>query len=190
MQTLGISESTPKPENRLKALFWPRVQYPEDIDLLGTQGYWVCVVLSAFTLVMGLSRHNGAAGWVDALYFYLAGVGIRRTSRFAAASAFLIYLLGVVAEIKIAHSGGVESIFFLALLLSNVRATWLAKGFAIKQGSAQLDPAIVQSQSAVFTDVLPRLIWPVGQWLYYGLSILMFIGIAVLLARAHSHLAY
>lgn len=187
MQTLGLSESTPKPENRLKTLFWPRVSYPEDIDLLGSQGYWVCVIIAASTLIANLSRHTGALGLLDALFYYLAGVGIRRTSRFAATSALLIYLLSVVAALKIAHSGGVVSIFFLALLVSNVRATWLAKRLAIEQGLQQRDPRALPNTTSVFTDVLPRHIWPAGRWLYYGLAVLMLTGLVSLLVRTPVH---
>lgn len=182
MQMLGLSESTPKPENRLKTLFWPRVRYAEDVDLLGAQGYWVCVILAAFTVVANLSRHNGIAGLPDALYYYLGGVGIRRTSRFAAVSAFLIYLLNIAVGVEISHTGGVASIFFLALLLSNVRATWLAKRFGTSKAQ-ELDTHTLPRQGSIFTDMIPRLIWPIGRWLYYGLTILILIGIAVLLLR-------
>ena len=180
MQTLGLSESTPKPENRLKTLFWPRIRYAEDVDLLGTQGYWVCVILACFTVIVSLSRNSGPASLLDALYYYLAGVGIRRTSRFAAISALVIYSLAVVASVRIAHTGGIASVFFLALLLSNVRATWLAKRFAIEQGLRRLERPATQGAISVFTDVLPRLIWPLGRWLYYGLTALMLIGLTIL----------
>ncbi len=189
MQVLGLSESTPKPESRLKTLFWPRIKYAEDVDLLGTQGYWVCVVLAVFTVINSLSRNGSAANLLDAAYYYLAGVGIRRTSRFAATSAFLIYLLSVVAATKITHSGGVMSIFFLALLLSNVRATWLAKSFATEQGLQRPYPE-VQIARSVFSDVLPRLIWPAGRWLYYCLTFLMFAGMAILLFRTTRTVPY
>jgi hypothetical protein len=183
MQSLGLSESTPRSEHRLKSLFWPRVRYSEDIDLLGTQGYWACAILAAFTLLTGLTLRSGPLSLLDGLYFYLAGVGIRRTSRFAAISVFLIYLLSVIAAMKIAHTGGVLSIFFLALLLSNIRGTWLAKQLLTEQIPQQHGPA-ARPPMSIFSDVLPRLVWPIGRWVYYGLTILMFIGTAVLLLRS------
>jgi hypothetical protein len=81
------------------------------------------------------------------------------------------------------HSGGVMSIFFLALLLSNIRATWLAKNFAAERMLQQPYPLAAQAPSSVFTDTLPRLIWPVGRWLYYCLTVLMLGGLTVLLSR-------
>jgi hypothetical protein len=39
MQTLGLSDSTPRTESRLKSLFWPTIQTGSDVDYLGAQGY-------------------------------------------------------------------------------------------------------------------------------------------------------
>ena len=188
MQSLGLSESAPKPERRLKLLFWPRIKYPEDIDLLGTQGYWVCVSLAAFTLLSSVLRQSGLGSSIDALYYYLAGAGIRRTSRFAALSAFLIYLISVIVAVRTAHGGGVMSIFFLALLLSNVRATWLAKRVMIDRDLPHVSESAEPGPGSFFTDRLPRLIWPVGQWLFYVLTVLMFTGLILLLVRTTRNL--
>jgi hypothetical protein len=48
MQTLGLAESTPRTESRLKNLFWPSVQTGTDVDYLGAQGFWVCVAVAVF----------------------------------------------------------------------------------------------------------------------------------------------
>ena len=181
MQILGLSESTPKPENRLKTLFWPRIRYEEDVEYIGTQGFWVCVVIAVMTAVLSFGR-LGAAGLVDAFYFYLAGVGIRRRSRFAAISVLLVYLTNVYAAFRIHHSGGILSILFLALLFSNVRATWLAAYWA---RHAPEPPPLPLNETLMdkFSERLPRLIWPIGQWLYYLLTALEFLGLASILIR-------
>lgn len=179
MQILGIAESTPKPENRLKNLFWPRVRYPEDVEYLGAQGYWVCVVIALFTFLVGASAHQALSRVPEVLYFYLAGVGIRRASRFAAASVFVIYLLNVITNAWVAHSFGIVSIIFLALLFSNVRGTWMAHRFATEHPLQETPPG-----TATFTDVLPRVIWPVGRWFYYVLTPAELIALSALLVRA------
>ncbi len=140
----------------------------------------MCVVLALFTLLIGASRHNAASSLPDVLYFYLAGVGIRRRSRFAAVSAFAIYLISVVAAVWIAHAGGIVSIFFLALLLSNVRATWVAHNFTTEQplNHSPLPPDTLLEK---FTDLIPRIIWPVGRWFYYALAVLELIGLVSIL---------
>lgn len=38
MQTLGLTDSAPRTEGRLKSLFWPSIQTGHDVDYLGTQG--------------------------------------------------------------------------------------------------------------------------------------------------------
>lgn len=40
METLNLSDSTPRSESRLKSLFWPSIQNGADVDYLGTPGYW------------------------------------------------------------------------------------------------------------------------------------------------------
>jgi hypothetical protein len=51
METLNLSESTPRSESRLKALFWPTIQTGTDVDYLGSQGYWVCTLVAVVSLV-------------------------------------------------------------------------------------------------------------------------------------------
>ena len=51
MQTLGISDSTPRGESRLKSLFWPWIESGVDVDYLAVQGYWVCMLVAALSFV-------------------------------------------------------------------------------------------------------------------------------------------
>jgi hypothetical protein len=37
MQTLGLSDSMPRSESRLKSLFWPSIESSSDVDYLGAQ---------------------------------------------------------------------------------------------------------------------------------------------------------
>jgi hypothetical protein len=138
MQILGLAESTPKPENRLKSLFWPRVRYQEDVDYIGVQGFWVCCSIAFFTLLLAFVVGIRFV-IVDAVYFYLAGVGIRQRSRFAAVSALGVYLFSRIANLRLTHPASVVSIIFLALLLTNVRAIWLAARWEAT-GTGPTDP--------------------------------------------------
>jgi hypothetical protein len=51
MEILGLAESTPKTESRLKSLFWPSIQSGADVDYLGAQGYWVCTIVAVMSFV-------------------------------------------------------------------------------------------------------------------------------------------
>ena len=96
MQTLGVSDSVPHSESRIKSLLWPSIRSGSDVDYLGIQGYWVCVIVAVMTLVIGLlslgSVRNPVQAAVTALilgmlslFFYVGGIGVREGSRFAAA---------------------------------------------------------------------------------------------------------
>jgi hypothetical protein len=175
MQTLGLSDSTPRPENRVKTLFWPRVQYAEDAQLLGTQGYWICLILAVLNLLVGYSSHTLAAHSVDAIYYYLGGIGIKQASRFAATSLFLFYLATVISAVVSSRPPGIASVFFIAILLANLRATWLVCRLKREQEHDAMCFSPVSS-ATLFTDTVPRVVWPFGKWLFYVLTLLIAIG--------------
>src|SRR6266436_4591073 len=55
MQTLGLSDSTPRSESRLKSLFWPSIQSSSDVDYLGARErsiYAAGFVLTIYVLDM------------------------------------------------------------------------------------------------------------------------------------------
>src|ERR1700738_2891547 len=98
MQTLGLSDSMPRSEGRLKSLFWPSIQSSSDVDYLGAQGYWVCAVIAVLSLVvLVISGHPFLGGFVF-LVFYLGGVGVREPSRYAAGSGVVMYVMGMVVS--------------------------------------------------------------------------------------------
>jgi hypothetical protein len=144
MQTLGLSDSTPRSDSRLKSLFWPSIQNVTDVDYVTRQGFWLCIVVAVLTVGLGLVQGVGLAILLDGAFFALCGVGIRERSRVAVVAAFLIYLLaGFVIG---ARSIGIQRIVALALLASNVRAVFLVSRF----GSDDLEEF-----------ALPRRVWQI-----------------------------
>jgi len=88
MQTLGVSDSTPKSESRLKSLLWPSVRSGSDVDYLSIQGYWVCTLVAVVTLAFGFLASSAARNLAQVtfltmlsgiifLFYYLGGVGVR-----------------------------------------------------------------------------------------------------------------
>jgi hypothetical protein len=121
MQTLGLSDSEPRTEGRLKSLFWPSIQTGTDVDYLGAQGYWVCTVIAVLSFVYSAVSGNPIIGALLLLLFYLGGVGVRERSRYAASVVLALYFVDTLL------SGlGVVKIIIGALLISNLRATWIA----------------------------------------------------------------
>ncbi len=165
MQTLGLSDTTPRTENRLKSLLWPSVETGSDVDYLGTQGYWVCsvvAVLSAF--ILAVSGHALIAVVVF-LFNYLGGVGVRERSRYAAAVVLVVYVLDtLVVGLSVAR------VIIAALLLSNLRATWIASRWKPESEEAVLPQRLDGNWSDKLSDQLPTWLWPKVRILYYVFS--------------------
>lgn len=182
MQTLGLAESTPRTENRLKSLFWPSIQTATDVDYLGVQGFWVCVVIATLSLVLlSVTGH-----WTEALcmflFYFLSAVGVRERNRYAAAIAFAIYFIGTFT-IGI----NVIRVIFIAILLSNLRATWIAAGWKPESEEAILPPRLNETVGDKLSDVLPVWLWPKVRVVYYvfsgGLFAVMLLGLVVIAMR-------
>ena len=182
MQTLGLSDSTPRSESRLKSLFWPSVQTSFDVDYLGSQGYWLCTVVAAVTFVFSTGTGHPIAGALTLLFYYLSGVGIREHSRYAAAMALLFSLADMLAS-----GPGVFRVLFAALLLSNLRATWIASGWMPESEEAAPAPRLGETWTDKFADRFPSWLWPKVRVLYYIFStcfvVLVVIGLAMMMSR-------
>jgi hypothetical protein len=181
MQTLGLSESTPRTENRLKSLFWPDIKTGSDVDYIGAQGYWVCALVAfvsfAFTVLI-----SPFIATLTLFLYYLGGVGVRERSRYAAVVVFALFVLDVVAS-----PFSVLKILMTVLLLSNVRATWIAYHWRADSEDASLPPRFNDTWSDKFADTFPGWLWPKIRYPYYvfsaGLFGLVMIGALVKLAR-------
>ncbi len=182
MEILGLSESTPKTENRLKALLWPSIQSGSDVDYLGAQGYWVCTIVAVVSLVLLVVTKQPLIAVVTFLYFYLGGVGVRERSFFAASLVFILYTLDALL------SGlGIVRILFIALLFSNMRATWLSSQWKPESEEAALPPRFGETLGEKFADKLPQILWPKLRILYFifaiGYLVLVAIGLGMLAAQ-------
>ena len=181
MQTLGLSESTPRTENRLKSLFWPDIKTGSDVDYIGAQGYWVCalvaVVSFAFTLV-----NSPMIATLTLLLYYFGGVGVRERSRYAAVVVFALFVLDLVVS-----PFSVVKILMTVILLSNVRATWIVNRWIPDSEDASLPPRFNDSWSDKFADTFPRWLWPKIRYPYYvfsaGLFVFVIIGLLEKSAR-------
>jgi hypothetical protein len=169
MQTLGLSESAPRTESRLRSLFWPTLQNEGDFDYVTAQGFWVCVVVAAFSIVVNLLSGNGIAGLFDCLIFFLAGLGVRQRSRFAAVTVFLAYLLNVLVAVRYTGRGfGVAPILFLALLFANIRGNWLSSCW--KGESSEPQPIrLNETNGDKLSNQLPAFLWPKIRVIFYVL---------------------
>jgi hypothetical protein len=177
MQTLGLSDSTPRTESRLRSLFWPSIKSGADVDYLAVQGFWVCTAVGVFSLVMLTLAHMPITGLLVLLLFHLGGVGVREHDPFAAGLIFVYYTMDTVA------SGiGVIRIIITALLLSNLRGTWVASGWKAGSDESALPPRFGETFADKFADRWPAFIWPKVKVVYYIFAFaLLVIGVAGLI---------
>jgi len=185
MQTLGLSDSTPRTENRLKSLFWPSIQSGADVDYLGAQGYWVCVLLAVFSFVVSAGTGHPIVGLLLLLYYFLGGVGVRERSIYAAAAVLVLYVVDSLA-------GGLSivRVLFLALLVSNLRAIWMTFRWQPESEEASLPPRLGETWTDKFADRLPLWLWPKVRILYYifsaGMLLMVTVGMALIAAGSGS----
>jgi hypothetical protein len=173
MQTLGLSDSTPRSESRLKSLFWPSIQSGADVDYLAVQGFWVCTSVGLVSLVF-LAAAQPITAILVFLLFHLGGVGVREHNPFAAAIVLAYYLVHFLASafflLTTSPGIGVVRVIVIALLFSNLRATWIASGWKPESEEAALPPRMGDTIADKLSDKWPALIWPKIKWLYYFYS--------------------
>jgi hypothetical protein len=181
VETLGLSDSTPKSENRLKSLLWPSIQSGADVDYLGTQGYWVCTLVAVVSFIFLVVSGHPITGTIVLLYYYLGGVGVRERSRYAATVVFFMFFIDTLM------SPGIVRILFAALLLSNLRATCIAAGWKPESDEAALPPRLAETWGDKLADRLPMWLWPKIRIAYHIFSALCLlfvtVGLAMTLAR-------
>jgi hypothetical protein len=165
MQTLGLSDSTPRTEGRLKSLFWPSIQSGADVDYLAVQGFWVCTIVGVVAFAFLVVQGQPINGFLVFLLFHLGGVGVREHNPFAAAMMLIYFVLDTLA------SGiGVVRIIIAALLLSNLRATRIAGNWKADSEEAALPPRFAETFADKFADKWPAFIWPKIKVVYYIFS--------------------
>jgi hypothetical protein len=165
MQTLGLSDSTTRTESRLKSLFWPSIQSGADVDYLAVQGYWVCNAVGVLSLVVLTLAGQPFNAVLVFLLFHFGGVGVREHNPFAAAIMLAFYLLDTWA------SGiGVVRVIVGALLLSNLRATWIADHWKPESEEGVMPPRMNETFADQVADKWPAFIWPKVKVIYYIFS--------------------
>jgi hypothetical protein len=165
MQTLGVSDSTPQSDGRLKNIFWPTIRSGTDVDTLGSQGFWICVAIAVLAIVGNLIAGRPIAGVFLMLYYYLGGVGVRQQSCFAAVVVFVMFALSAVA------SPGILNFFGCVLLLSVLRATFIASFWEKRVGITEMPARFNETWGDKFADTLPAWLWPKIRIVYYIYSI-------------------
>ena len=184
MQTLGLSPTTPRTENRLKALFWPTIRNDSDFDYITEQGFWICWIIAAITACFALILGNFWYSLIDVVFYLLAGLGVRQRSVTASIAAFLTYLLSTAVVMKISGRGpGFTGLIILSLLLANIRGIWLSSRWKNLGIEAPTSIRLSESFADKLSDQLPQWLWPKIKWLFFVLAVLELAVLLIALLR-------
>jgi hypothetical protein len=184
MQILGLSDSTPKPENRFKSLLWPSIRNEIDLDTVTTQGFWICFIVAVISL--GLAILSGSSLIIvitcfESAFYILAGMGVRMRSRVAAVAVFTSYLLSGFVLMKYTNQGiSIVRLIVLALLLANVRGIWLSASWTAVEGDVA-PVRLNETWRDKLADQWPAALWPRLRILFYVLAVLEICGLLVAL---------
>ena len=199
MQTLDLSGTEGRSDGRVKSLLWPSIQTGTDVDYIGVQGYWVCTFVAGVSFVFMLLQGRPLLAGTFLLFYYFGGVGVRERDLFAAAIVFGAYALDTLVSLTIlifVSPWGmlVMRVIFTALLLSNLRATWIAANWQPSSEQAAFPPRQGGSWSDVLADLWPAFIWPKVRIIYYifacAVLLISLLGIAVLVLRVSGYMPH
>jgi hypothetical protein len=165
MQTLDLSGTAPKSENRLKSLFWPTIHTAEDVDYLGSQGFWICTAAGILSLIGSALGGHPIAGFFMLLYYYFGGTGVRQRSVFAAVVVFILFFGDTI------FAPGILKIFGCVLLLSNIRATMIASFWDPGVAAAEAPPRFNETWGDKLVDQWPMWLWPRIRYGYYAFAV-------------------
>jgi hypothetical protein len=190
MQNLGISDRPQSQDNILKRLFWPS-DSPEEMDALGQQGMWVCLVAALSAFVTTLLTGHWVLALLVGIVFFLGGIGIREHSFAASILLAVTYLLDRIAALFLGMPPGFLGVFLGVLLIANVRGTYLAARWQKKLPSEDLPTRWNETWRDKLVDQLPALLWPNTKIIFFVLSgvylLLTVLGTFVVIYRMHLH---
>ena len=195
MQSLGLSSEEKRTDGRLKSIFWPTVENAWDVNYLGQQGFWICVVIGLFRLIafaFVASPILLVLGLATALIFLLGGIGVREASWPAAAILFTMFVADMVETLGRGTPPGVFSIAIAAILLSNVRAAFLASEWRPTGPDEDRPTRFNETFADKLVDQMPAKLWPVIRVPFFILSalylLLVFAGFAMQIAQRIGHI--
>lgn len=186
MQTLGLSSESKRSDGRLKSIFWPTVENAWDVNYLGQQGFWICLIVGVLQLV-GIAIIGSPLflilGAVSFLIFFLGGIGVREGSWPAAAIVFTIFVAGIVDIMSRGTPPGIIAMVAAAILLSNVRAAFLASEWHPAAADEDRPTRFNETFTDKLVDQMPARLWPLMRVPFFIIAslylLLIFTGFAI-----------
>ncbi|HEV2465507.1 MAG TPA: hypothetical protein VGT04_17015 [Acidobacteriaceae bacterium] len=174
METLGLSGPPVRNENIFRRIFWPSSE-SVDADMLGQQGFWICLLLALLTVVTAAFQSHIILGILFGLFYVLGGIGVREHNVVAAISVATVYLLNAVGAVLMTRQfPGWLVLFVVLILASNVRGCWIASKW-LRSGDPDLIPLRMnENWRDKLVDQMPARVWPRIRTVFYVLAFLVF----------------
>ena len=175
METLGLSGPPPQKDSLFRRLLWPSAD-SVDADILGQQGFWLCLILALGAGIISAFQGHIVFGVLFGVFYFLCGIGIREHDVPAAIAAAAVYLVNIGMEILIArHPPGWLTLLVALLLIANIRGCAIASRWA-KAGDPDLIPIrLNQTWQDKLVDQMPAKVWPRFRVAFYVLSAMVFL---------------
>lgn len=176
MQTLGLVTESKRSDGRLKSIFWPTVENAWDVNYLGQQGFWICVVIGVLRALVGVFSGSPlflAVYLAMALVFLVGGMGVREASWPAAAMVFTIFASDILYTLAVGRLPGIVSILFAGVLLSNLRAAFLASEWRPAREDEDKPTRFNETFWDKLVDQWPAKAWPVLEVPFFALLALL-----------------
>jgi hypothetical protein len=173
MQTLGLSGEGRRTDGRLKSVFWPTVENAWDVNYLGQQGFWICVAVGILQVVFSALSGNVIATVISvfiALVYLVGGMGVREADWPAAALIFVIYLFNLTYAMCLGRMPGIFQIAAAAILLSNIRAAFLASEWKPAAEDEDRPTRFNETFADKLVDWLPEKAWPKLKIPFYAMA--------------------
>jgi len=107
---------------------------------------------------------------VTFLFYFLSAFGVRERSRYAATIAFVLYTADMLLT-----GLNIIRLVFAAMLLSNVRATWMSSRWKPESEEAALPPRLNETIGDKLADQFPIWFWPKVRIVYHVFSVCLII---------------
>ena len=169
MGYLGLDQTEVKDDNMFKRMFWPS-DHAGEADTLGKQGFWVCLLIAAVSLITVTLQGHWILALLTAAFYLLGGIGVREHDQPAAVLVAAIYILNEVSGLFVGLPPGLLGLGATVLLIANIRGTWIAAKWA-----ASGQPDVMPDRfNTTFTDKLvdqmPAKVWPKARVPFYCLA--------------------
>jgi hypothetical protein len=170
MSILGIDGRPERGDNILQRIFWPG-NHAGEADALGQQGYWVCLFVGLISAGISVFTGHALVGLLILAFYWLGGIGVREHSLSAAIIVAVGYVAALTFAIAMHRIPGLLDIAITAILLGNIRGTYVASSWRAKGDSDVFPDRLNTTFFDWLVDQLPAKLWPKGRYAFFCVAV-------------------